>query len=656
MPSYVLEGPKWGTAPLGAGGGTVSWSFADPANGHRFFDWDAAISGEFRTEVENAFARWQSVADIRFAEVPDSPSVNIRLAFDTIDGVGGVAGETQYTYDSSSFRFQAAEIRFDDDEGWHLQNGSEISARNVSFFALALHEIGHAIGLGHYNAGPAVMNATLTASLTDLMQSDTDGIAALYGPPPSVGSVAINDLSIIEGNSGTKNLIFTVTRTGGTAAFSVDYATADATASAGQDYAATSGTLQFAVGDTAKTVAVAITGDTIAEPNEYFYVDLSNATNGATIASGRGVGTIFDDDSTVFDAGALRLAGFSQNVGGWTSQGRYPRALADVSGDGKADIVGFGEAGVFVAGATGSGNFAAPIASLVGFGASVTGGGWVSQDSYPRRLADVDGDGKADIVGFGAAGAFVALASGDGNFAAPILATANFGAAPVGGGWYSDDRYPRRLADVNGDGKADIVGFGEGGVFVALASGGGNFAAPVLGLANFGASASGGGWYSDDRYPRRLADVNGDGKADIVGFGEGGVFVALASGGGNFAAPILALANFGAGSAGGGWYSDDRYPRLLADVNGDDRADIIGFGEDGAWVAHGNASGTFGSVSLASANFGASSTAGGWTSADTFPRLLADIDGDGKDDLAGFGYGGVSVALSHDMLAALAAT
>ena len=41
--------------------------------------------------------------------------------------------------------------------------------------------------------------------------------------------------------------------------------------------------------------------------------------------------------------------------------------------------------------------------------------------------------------------------------------------APSAGGWISDDRYPRLLADVNGDGKADIVGFADGGVLVSLA-------------------------------------------------------------------------------------------------------------------------------------------------------------------------------------------
>ena len=74
---------------------------------------------------------------------------------------------------------------------------------------------------------------------------------------------------------------------------------------------------------------------------------------------------------------------------------------------------------------------------------------------------------------------------------------------------------------MNGDGMADIVGFGSAGVYVSLATGNGHFAAPTFELAAFAPGA--GGWSSDDLYKRELADVNGDGRADIVGFASAGV-------------------------------------------------------------------------------------------------------------------------------------
>ena len=81
-----------------------------------------------------------------------------------------------------------------------------------------------------------------------------------------------------------------------------------------------------------------------------------------------------------------------------------------------------------------------------------------------------------------------------------------------------------------------------------------------LALAGFGTSNSAGGWFTDDQFPRELADVNRDGLADIVGLGIAGVTVALATGGGNFGPAILRLGQFGTSNSAGGWISDDRFP------------------------------------------------------------------------------------------------
>src|SRR5262249_17436319 len=99
--------------------------------------------------------------------------------------------------------------------------------------------------------------------------------------------------------------------------------------------------------------------------------------------------------------------------------------------------------------------------------------------------------------------------------------------------------YPRAVADVNGGGMADIVGFSSAGVFESLATGGGAFAAPTFELAAFGVDA--GGWSSNDTYPRTLADVNCDRRAAIIRFRPPGRFESLAPGGGHFSAPRSSL-------------------------------------------------------------------------------------------------------------------
>jgi hypothetical protein len=338
----------------------------------------------------------------------------------------------------------------------------------------------------------------------------------------------------------------------------------------------------------------------------------------------------------LFAPATFQLAEFAPGAGGWSSDTTYPREFADLNKDGFADIVGFGQSGVYVALGTGTGSFGTPSFKLANFAPGA--GGWSSDDKYPRELADVNKDGFADIVGFGESGVYVALGTGDGAFGTPSFKLANF--APGAGGWSSDDKYPRELADVNGDGMADIVGFGESGVYVALGTGGGAFGTPSFKLANFAPGA--GGWSSEDKYPRFLADVNGDHMADIVGFGEGGVYVALATGGGSFGPASFRFAAFT--PSAGGWINETTYPREVADVNNDGMADIVGFGQSGVYVALATGGGSFGAASFQLANFAPG--AGGWSSDALYPRHLADLNHDGAADIVGFGQAGVYDALN----------
>ena len=197
-----------------------------------------------------------------------------------------------------------------------------------------------------------------------------------------------------------------------------------------------------------------------------------------------------------------------------------------MNGDGNIDAVGFGEEHVYAALGDGRGNFGQlnPIAGLDAF--TVKGGGWTSNDIFPRMFADVDGDGRMDIIGFGWEKVWVSLGNGDGTFQAMKGVVGNFTAGA--GGWVNNATYPRLVADMNGDGMADLVGFGEAGVYVALATGGGNYAALKLVFDNFGHGLSGGGWATNDRYVRLVGDLNGDGMPDFVGIGEAGVYDVLA--------------------------------------------------------------------------------------------------------------------------------
>jgi len=256
----------------------------------------------------------------------------------------------------------------------------------------------------------------------------------------------------------------------------------------------------------------------------------------------------------------------------WTSQDKYPRCVGDVNGDGKADVVGFANDGVYVSLSTGT-SFAAPSRWIARYGVTH---GWSSQNLYPRLLGDVNNDGKADVVGFYRDGVYVSLSTGT-SFGASVRWIAGFGT--TAGGWASQDKYPRCVADVTGDGRADVVGFGNSGVYVSLSTGTA-FGASSRWIAAFGYNA--GSWTSQNQYPRCVADVNGDGLADVVGFGKAGAYVSLSTGT-SFGVSQLGVASYG--YSAGGWTSQDKYPRTLGDVNGDARADIVGFGNAGVYVS-----------------------------------------------------------------------
>ncbi len=131
----------------------------------------------------------------------------------------------------------------------------------------------------------------------------------------------------------------------------------------------------------------------------------------------------------------------------------------------------------------------------------------------PRAVVDITGEGRADIVGFGDTGVWTALGNGDGTFAPPRVVLPDFG--PESGGWHVD-RHPRLLGDLTGTRGADIVGFGDDGVWTALSNGDGTFAPPKFVLADLGFNS---GWRVD-KHVRVLADLRGNGRQDIVAFGD----------------------------------------------------------------------------------------------------------------------------------------
>ena len=109
-------------------------------------------------------------------------------------------------------------------------------------------------------------------------------------------ALQITDVKKLEGSSGINAYRFIVTLSvPSSTPVTVEYATADGTATAGSDYTATSGTFTFPPTQTRGAITVNVLGDAVREPDETFTVNLSNAS-GADIRNGQGTGTIVNDD------------------------------------------------------------------------------------------------------------------------------------------------------------------------------------------------------------------------------------------------------------------------------------------------------------------------------------------------------------------------
>lgn len=135
-------------------------------------------------------------------------------------------------------------------------------------------------------------------NVTNAVVVDGQGVGTIANDDP-LPSLSIDDVAPIEGNSGTTNAVLTVSLSAASGqTVTVNYASADGTATAPGDYTAVSGVLTFTPGQTVRTISVPVAGETVPEANETLFVNLSGATF-ATIADNQGVVTIQNDDVPV---------------------------------------------------------------------------------------------------------------------------------------------------------------------------------------------------------------------------------------------------------------------------------------------------------------------------------------------------------------------
>lgn len=205
-PLYNTGGLKWGAdSPYnpsgqnvsgpGTPGGTVTYSYMAAGISHGYeglggnvdVRTSLGVNSCVKNEIATAFAAWSAVANIQFVEVSDSGAASgasgatghIRIGSHAFDGPSKVLAHAYFPpVTGDTFNSIAGDMHFDSAETWTCTPGAGFDIGLV-----ALHELGHSIGLNHEptSGNLAVMNPTYNAALAALQSDDINGAVAIYG-------------------------------------------------------------------------------------------------------------------------------------------------------------------------------------------------------------------------------------------------------------------------------------------------------------------------------------------------------------------------------------------------------------------------------------------------------------------------------------------
>lgn len=304
--------------------------------------------------------------------------------------------------------------------------------------------------------------------------------------------------------------------------------------------------------------------------------------------------------------------------------------FGDVDGDGDEDACARRVEAIYCALAQGDGTFAAATLWHPNFGDDDAWG--APQYGTTIQMYDLDGDGLADLCGRGGLGIYCVRSNGAAFFDFRLWTTTF---SNVDGGSDAQTYGSIRLGDVNGDGLGDVCGHRAGGVHCLLGDGAG-FDPPTAWIGPSWVTTLAQPDPGQLGQTMMLGDLDGDGADDVCERGAAGVWCALASPGtSSFVDP--ALRSIGEYSDGLGWSSSEIYwgSLRLGDVSGDGRDDLCGRGGAGILCLF-SIDGRFNVRNhLLSPEF--SNAAGLGTVPSAGSLQLADIDGDDRADVCAAG-------------------
>ena len=203
----------------------------------------------------------------------------------TVNRVDGSNGQITVNYATSNGTATAGQDYTATSGTLIFNNGETAKTFAVSITNDTLDETDETVNLTLSNPSPNVLLTPNATAVLTILDNDA---------PPTI---SLTDVALEEGNIGSSQFTFTAQLSSASSLpVSVDYATANGAATLNQDYLPATGQLNFAAGETVKTIAVTVLGDLTVELNETFFVNLANPAN-ATFGDNQGLGTIIDDDN-----------------------------------------------------------------------------------------------------------------------------------------------------------------------------------------------------------------------------------------------------------------------------------------------------------------------------------------------------------------------
>ena len=149
---------------------------------------------QVETAIETALDAWADVANLTFTPTASAGQArSIDFTFRSLDGAGGTLARAYFPADVNP-RAIAGDVQFDAAERWEIGNARGAAATDLVL--VAVHELGHALGLDHLDDVPSIMNDTVSnsQSFTGLQAADVDAILQLYAPAPTT-STSVNSNS-----------------------------------------------------------------------------------------------------------------------------------------------------------------------------------------------------------------------------------------------------------------------------------------------------------------------------------------------------------------------------------------------------------------------------------------------------------------------------